>query len=65
MKEMTFEIDAETGEVTVHVKGQPGKACLDAHSLVEALLGEAAETTLTREYYQGATTTKGGRVKVR
>ncbi len=52
MPEIRFEIDKETGELKTHVKGVPGKACLDIQKLVEDLVGEAQETEHTAEFRQ-------------
>ena len=50
MPEIRFEIDQVTGELKTHVKGVPGKSCLDVQKLVEDLVGQAQETTHTSEF---------------
>ncbi|TAK35997.1 MAG: DUF2997 domain-containing protein [Chloroflexota bacterium] len=52
MPEIRFEIDMETGELTTHVKGVPGKGCVDIQKLVEDLVGEAQKTEYTAEFHR-------------
>ncbi len=54
MPEIRFEIDQVTGELKTHVKGVPGKSCLDVQKLVEDLVGQAQQTTHTSEFRQVA-----------
>lgn len=63
MKEIQFEIDTATGELKAHVQGEPGRACLDVHRLVEELVGQANETVHTREFYQRVSPQEQTRVK--
>lgn len=63
MKEIHFEIDTITGELKAHVQGEPGRACLDVHRLVEELVGQASETVPTREFYQRVAPQERARVK--
>lgn len=63
MPEMHFEIDQATGELKTHVKGVPGKSCLDIQKLVEDLIGQAAETGYTAEFRQVAEVKPQGKVK--
>ena len=63
MPEIRFEIDQETGELKTHVKGVPGRVCLDIQKLVEDLIGHAQETTLTPEFRQVSQVKPQGRVR--
>ncbi len=63
MKEIQFEIDTDTGELTAHVQGEAGRSCLDIHRLVEELVGQAAETVHSREFYQRISSQQQTRVK--
>lgn len=63
MKEIQFEIDTATGELKAHVQGEAGRACLDVHRLVEELVGRAAETVHTQEFYQRVSPQEQTRVK--
>ena len=56
-EELEIEID-EAGQVRVHVRGRPGKACLDYVEVFRALLsGDVKDQKLTPEYYQAETAT--------
>lgn len=50
-EEMEIEISS-SGEVKVHIKGVKGKGCLKYASLLEKVIGEIKEKTLTTEYYE-------------
>ena len=65
-EEIDIEIDAQGG-VRVHVKGKPGKACLEYVEIFQKALGEVKEQQLTSEYYQspGVNVTEATRVQVR
>lgn len=63
MPEIRFQIDKETGELRAHVKGVPGKACLDVQKLVEDLVGEARETGYTAEFRQVAQVKPQGKIR--
>jgi len=52
-EQIDIEIDAD-GKVHVHVKGMPGKSCLDYVEVFRTLLGGAEDDLrLTEEYYRG------------
>ena len=53
-EELDIEISA-SGEVKVHVKGRPGKACLDYVDVFRKVLGEIKDQKLTPEYYEAET----------
>ncbi|MBI4322168.1 MAG: DUF2997 domain-containing protein [Chloroflexi bacterium] len=63
MPEIHFEIDQVTGELKTHVKGVPGKSCLDVQKLVEDLVGQAIETTHTSEFRQSTEVKPQGKVR--
>ncbi len=65
MPEISFEIDQVTGGLKTHVKGVPGKACLDVQKLVEDLVGQAKETEHTSEFRQVALVKPQGKVSQR
>jgi len=46
---------AKTGEVTVHVKGAKGKACLAYAKWLTEVIGQVKEQRLTSEYYEPET----------
>jgi len=50
-EELEIEIDA-TGRVQVHVKGMPGKRCLDYLKIFQDLLGPVTDQHPTEEFYQ-------------
>jgi hypothetical protein len=55
MKTREFEITIDAGgTVELHVKGFPGRACLEAAKIFEQLVGELHSQTLTSEYYDPA-----------
>ncbi len=57
-EELEIEIDP-AGKVQVHVKGRPGKRCLDYVEVFQALLGgPVIDQKLTPEYYQSETQTQ-------
>ena len=54
-EELEIEID-ETGKVKVHVRGRPGKSCLNYVEVFRDLLsGQVKDEELTPEYYQSET----------
>ena len=60
-EELEIEID-ETGKVKVHVRGLPGKACLNYVEVFRTLLsGSVKDQELTPEYYEAEVTTKNTR----
>ncbi|MCL5960883.1 MAG: DUF2997 domain-containing protein [Chloroflexi bacterium] len=65
MPEIRFEIDQATGELKTHVKGVPGKSCLDVQKLVEDMVGQAQETTHTSEFRQVAQVKPQGKIRQR
>ena len=49
------EVDIEItkqGEVTVHIKGVKGKACLEYAQWLTELVGKVKDQQLTSEYYE-------------
>ena len=42
----------KNGEVSVHVKGAKGKACLQYGEFLAGLVGKVKEQRLTSEYYE-------------
>lgn len=40
------------GKVRVHIKGFPGKACMDVAKMLEKVLGPIEDVEHTSEYYQ-------------
>jgi hypothetical protein len=50
-EELEIEIDAN-GRVQVHVKGMPGKRCLDYLKVFQDLLGPVTDQRPTEEFYQ-------------
>lgn len=60
-EELDIEITPD-GTVHIHVKGVPGKKCLDYLAVFEQLLGPVTSETLTSEYYEEETRTVGQRV---
>jgi hypothetical protein len=51
MPEIQFTIDADTGELQLHVKGVAGAACDDVARLAKELLGQPAAEHATAEYH--------------
>ena len=49
---VTFEINDDTGEMTMHVEGIAGPACEEAVKLVAEKLGQPTDERFTEEYYQ-------------
>jgi len=49
-REIEFSIDAETGELTTHIRGIAGPACEQAAKLVAEYLGQPTSETKTAEY---------------
>ena len=43
---------APDGSVELHVKGFPGKSCLEIAKLLEEIVGEQKSQEFTDEYYQ-------------
>jgi hypothetical protein len=50
-EELEIQIDA-AGRVQVHVKGMPGKRCLDYVKVFQELLGPVTDQRPTEEFYQ-------------
>lgn len=50
-EQLEIEIDAH-GRVQVHVKGMPGKRCLDYVKIFQELLGPVTDQQPTEEFYQ-------------
>lgn len=50
-REIEFSIDAETGELTTHIKGIAGPGCEDVARLLEEYVGEASSEAKTAEYH--------------
>jgi len=50
-EELEIEIDA-AGQVRVHVKGMPGKGCLEYMEVFRRLLGPVSDGRPTDEYYE-------------
>ena len=61
-EELEIEIDAN-GRVQVHVKGLPGKQCLDYLRIFQELLGPVTDQQPTEEFYQE--TVQVGRIENR
>lgn len=40
------------GEVKAHIKGIPGKGCMDIAKILKEIVGEVKSETKTSEYYQ-------------
>lgn len=53
-REILFEIDGETGELTTHIRGIVGPGCEDVARLVEEYVGEPTSEAKTAEYHQRA-----------
>ena len=51
MPEIQFTIDANTGELQLHVKGIGGPACDDVAKLAKELLGRPTAEQATAEYH--------------
>jgi hypothetical protein len=49
-REIEFSIDAETGELTTHIRGIAGPACEDVAKLVEEYVGQPTSEARTAEY---------------
>jgi len=49
--EIEIEI-SETGEVKAHIKGIPGKGCVEIGKILKEIVGEIKSETKTSEYYQ-------------
>ena len=48
--ELQMFVDDETGDVTVAVKGEPGKGCIELSKHLESFFGPGGERDLTEEY---------------
>ena len=53
-REIVFEIDDETGELSTTVKGVPGKGCEEIASILKEFAGEPVVEENTAEYGQTA-----------
>lgn len=42
----------EDGKLKIHIKGFPGKACMDVAKMLEKTLGQIEDVEHTSEYYQ-------------
>ncbi|HLG69875.1 MAG TPA: DUF2997 domain-containing protein [Chloroflexota bacterium] len=51
MPEIHFTIDADTGELQLHVKGVAGPTCDDVARLAKELLGQPVAEQATAEYH--------------
>lgn len=50
-QEIEIQISPD-GEISLHVKGLSGEACMDLTKALEAQLGEVVDRQKTSEYYQ-------------
>ena len=46
---ITFDITRETGQMTTHIQGAPGGACVDVQRMIERIRGAADEEHDTAE----------------
>ncbi len=49
---------SKTGEVTVHVKGAKGKACLEYAKWLAETVGQVKQQQMTSEFYEPETKTR-------
>ncbi|HPY76238.1 MAG TPA: DUF2997 domain-containing protein [Anaerohalosphaeraceae bacterium] len=49
---------SKTGEVTVHVKGAKGKACLEYAKWLAETVGQVKQQRMTSEFYEPETKTR-------